>query len=274
MASTVNISPEQMAECWEAFSINRNVKELNEVSFKSYREQLIKDCSDDSVLRKVTEAGAVIARPSLKHKADALPTVTPPAKRLSQQQRNNTTDSNKSPASNQQLPASFSSSDKNRRISLSPGRPVPSSSMGLTPSHHHVHSYAQRQGSGDVVFSYRPESMAGMEIVPATNKAAPKCQVRHQHFDTNVQTPYRRFFTSTADRAQALDRQLLELGQDICERFGLNTADETGDSTDVDPSAIAGLEAVGVPRQVKVTNIGRICNAVRDLDIIAAAVSL
>jgi hypothetical protein len=253
-----------MAECWEAFSINRNVKELNETSFKSYREQLIKNC-DDSVLRKVTDAGAVVSRPSLansKRKADALPTVTPPAKRL--HQRNN--DNDNKTTNNGQLPASFSS-DRNRRISLSPGRPVPSSSS-LTPSNH---SYAQRQGSGDIIFSYQPESSTGFVTASSTDRTSPKCQIQYKHFATNVQAPYRRFFTSIDDRAKALEKHLVDLGVEICSRFGLGQDNTDAADNNEDASAIAGLEAVGIPRQVKVTNIGRICNAVREKDRWCAA---
>ncbi|GKY94280.1 DNA polymerase alpha subunit B [Mayamaea pseudoterrestris] len=259
LASAIAVTPERMAECWEAFSMNRNVKELNESSFKSYREQLIKDC-DDTVLRKVTDVGAVMARPSLKNKADSLPAVTPPAKRL--HQRSSTNNESNKTNSNQQLPSSFSA-EKNRRISLSPGRPLPSASV--TPSNS-SYSYAQRQGSGDIVFSYQPESLASNGLVMNTTtdrRTTPKCLVQYQHFETNVQKPFRHFFTSMDDRAKALDQHLVHLGMEICERFGLGqeSVDESNEETS---TAIAGLEAVGIPRQVKVTNIGRICNAAHE----------
>lgn len=264
LANATGVTPEQMADCWEAFSINRNIKELNETSFKSYREQIIKDC-DDSVLRKMTTPGAVVVRPSLrgsKNKPDALPTVTPPAKRLHQQR--NSIDQHRANMQQQQLSASYSS-DQDRRISLSPSRPVTAAS-NLTPSS--SHTYAHRQGSGDVLFTYRPEMANQMTMTePSGDRSNPRCQLQYEHFSTNVLKPYRHFFTSTEDRAQALDQQIVDLGSDICRRFGLEHANKDSVGDEDHASSVAGLEAVGVPRQVKVTNIGRICNAVSILEL-------
>jgi hypothetical protein len=236
-----------MAECWEAFCMNRNMKELNETSFKSYREQLIKDC-DHAGLRKALDSGAVVARPALgnNNKRDGLPAVTPPAKRLHG-------------ADGLAAAFSSSSSDRNRRISLSPDPPSAASKTTTTPT---SQSYELRKGAGQVVESYRPEACP--ELAAANDKKAPSCQITYKHFETNVQKPYRRLFTTIDDRAQALDKQLVHMGQEISSRFGL------GLETDGDEDcAVAGLEAVGIPRQVKITNVGRICSVVCTSELLA-----
>lgn len=43
LATTHQLNPQQMAECWEAFSLNKKVSELNHHTFQAYRTQLIQD---------------------------------------------------------------------------------------------------------------------------------------------------------------------------------------------------------------------------------------
>ena len=73
LASTLNVKADQMAECWEAFSLNKGVSQLTDHTFQAYRLQLMKDseaCFDNS-----TPRGAVHTR-SVKREASNM--VTPP----------------------------------------------------------------------------------------------------------------------------------------------------------------------------------------------------
>ena len=67
------------------------------------------------------------------------------------------------------------------------------------------------------------------------------------------------------ERAKALDDQLVKMGKIMMERYNIpDGSDESAMDVDAnDDTAIAPLEAVGVPNQDKVCCIGRICNAVR-----------
>ena len=78
MASTLHITPEQMAECWEAYSLNKKVSVLDDHTFASYRTQLIKD-SESTPGATVSSNGAVQSRP-VKRDADSSHLITPPVK--------------------------------------------------------------------------------------------------------------------------------------------------------------------------------------------------
>mmetsp|Transcript_8707 Transcript_8707/g.20850 ORF Transcript_8707/g.20850 Transcript_8707/m.20850 type:complete len:644 (-) Transcript_8707:254-2185(-) len=73
LSSTLNVQPEQMAECWEAFSLNKGVSELTDHTFQAYRLQLIKD--SEASINPTTTPGAVQSR-STKRQASNM--VTPP----------------------------------------------------------------------------------------------------------------------------------------------------------------------------------------------------
>lgn len=244
MATTFRVSPKQMAECWEAFSLNKNLDALNEHSLDSYRAALKKE-TDSSGVMEMT--GAVVSRPALGKRQAAdennLPSVTPPAKRF-----NVTFDGS--------TPSAVDSVASNRRVSLSPAPPG-----SLQDTRPVVAKYNERQGAGKVVVTYNPNKLQAVEAEAAadnsTTTAEPKCTVSTD-LKSNVTKPYRHMFTTMEDRAKALDRHLVDLGEDMVERYGLGKVDEESET------GIAGLEAVGVPRQDKVCCIGRICNAVSD----------
>lgn len=229
--------------------MNRNMKDLNETSFKAFREQLIKDC-DDANLKASLDSGAVVSRPSLtSNKRENLSTVTPPAKRLHGNNSNN--------ASVKQNTLSTLSSDSSRRVSLSPDPPIAPSTNNTPASQ----LYEHRKGAGQVVESYIAEGYTGL-VATNKEKKAPICTIAYDQFETNVKKPYRHLNTTIDDRATALDAQLEEMGETICERFGLGKDEEEGGEGH-EGTGIAGLEAVGRPRQVQVCNVGRICNEVR-----------
>lgn len=144
----------------------------------------------------------------------SLPHVTPPAKRF------------------------HAAEEGPHRVSLSPGPPVE-----LTPSD----KYENRTGAGQVVSTFAAQKLvSAAEVRPLSR---PKCSISYD-FETNRTEAYRCMFTTTEQRASALDRHLEETGNRIVEKYQL------GQTEDVAP-----LEGVGIPRPDEVCCIGRICNA-------------
>lgn len=221
LSASFHISPTQLAESWEAFSLNKDVSELTDRTYQAYRNAVCKNAEVDEA--------AVVSRSAMgKRQTSATPLVTPPAKRLLGR------DTPKSA-----VDAIASSSAK---VSMSPKQVTP------TPN---LPSYEDRKNAGKVLVTLNPHNLDPMdEITSEDNK--PRCVVSSDAFaTTNIQDPYRHMFTTLEERATALDGHLLSLGEDMVEKFEIGK--EGND-------AIAPLEAVGVPRQDKVCCVGRICN--------------
>jgi hypothetical protein len=243
LASTLQVSPKQIAECWEAFSLNKNLTTLNDHNFAGYQLALSKDSDKSSF---AMDTGAVVSRPALGKRqsrsptadGESLPSVTPPSKRF-----NVTFDD--TPVSAVDAVAS------NRRVSLSPAPPGILSQTPIST----LPKYGERKDVGKVVVTFNPNKLEATESTSAI-ASAPKCNVSTD-FVTNVQESYRHMFTPLEERAKVLDQHLVDMGEVMVERYGLGKQDEDNET------GIAGLEAVGVPRQDMVCCIGRVCNAVR-----------
>lgn len=178
---------------------------------------------------------AIISRPGLG-KRHGLPMVTPDAKRL---QHLHPSDDTRNPTSAIDAIAST------RRVSVSPNKALaPHQDPAIQ-----MPSYEERTGVGKVVVAYHPKQALKAEHVPASGK--PRCTISTD-FETNLTKAYRHMFTPLEERARILDDHLMSMGDKIMESL---------DSEDV-----ADIEAVGVPRQEKVTCIGRICNEVSKID--------
>jgi DNA polymerase alpha subunit B N-terminal len=224
LASTLQVTPTQMAECWEAYSLNKNLKQLDEHSFSAFRLQL---CKESDAPLPTAEDGAIVARPNLTKKRDATSVVITPAHKKRQASADESRNSS-----------------GNRRVSLSPNPPLSLQKPASTSS---LAAYSDRQGSGKVVAEYNPSNLQPMESNSALSK--PKCVISND-FPTNVQAPYQHMFTVLDERARILDDQLQEKHDEFCQEYNFGS------------EQIAGLEAVGVPRQDTICCIGRICNAV------------
>lgn len=223
-----------MAESWEAYSLNKNLDILNEHSFTAFRLQLIKD--SDNVSIPLAADGAVVARPSLTKKRDPAENtvvITPTQKNKRQQQHG----------------SKRNESSGNRRISLSPDPPFVT--LNSSTPDLQLPAYSERQGSGKVVADFNPSKVVVTDTTTDTTIRShkPKCVIAND-FPTNVQEPYRHMFTVLDERAARLDEQLQEKYDEFCGVY------------DFGSEQIAGLEAVGVPRQEAVCCIGRICNSV------------
>jgi DNA polymerase alpha subunit B N-terminal len=266
MAASLNVSAKQMAECWEAFSLNRNVQALDTHCFDAFKKQLVKEADQLGVPMPMdtdsgSSNGAILSRPSPKAASSStarLPSVTPPAnKRLVNEHNDN-----------------MDSSFKNRRITLSPSPPT---RKDANNNNSHVQKqqpkYNERTGAGKVMQTFNPSNLEAAAVESTSSRnGGPKCRISYDGFDTNVKSSYRHMNTPLEERAVALDQHLVDLGQAMVERYGLagkevndGEDEQAGGDTSTETAGIASLEAVGVARQEKVCCLGRICNAVRKM---------
>ena len=176
-----------MAECWEAYSLSKNLKELDKHSFKGFRVQLQKE-SDSNTM---DVDGAV--RPVTKRER---PSVITPASNKRQHQGT--------------LDTSGGDSEF-RRISLSPDDPV------VQPKKSDLPAYSERKGSGQVVATFNPKELPEIEAPSISSK--PKCIVSYNEFETNVKEPYRHMFTALEERSRQLERLLVEKHDEFGEIF-------------------------------------------------------
>lgn len=291
MATTMQLSPKQMAECWEAFSLNRNLTELTERWMPSFKNELLKqsDRSTELLLRNnanakplavVTtrhdhdgdESNPTMEGGSNKRDSQGLHMVTPPAKRAWQQhQGTGRPDLLQSTAS--QVP-----SGGRTRVSLSPGPPPRKNAERLDNNGgpaSNSHPYHDRTNRGKVVYTYNPANLEAWTVsetaTSPSSRSIPKCRI-DASFPSNVSEPYRHMFTTLDERALALDHHLVQLGNAIATKYNIVAASDYDNEDDAAAASsdIAPLEAVGVPRQEKVCCLGRICNSVRRVLVRAA----
>jgi hypothetical protein len=234
-----------MAECWEAYSLTKNIKALDSHSFPAFRVKLMKDVDNPVALAALVNDDKNSAVRATAYKCDMSSAVITPA-HLNNKKRPSTTEND------------ASTSSDCRRISLSPSAPVVSfsSTRGTTPSSSASNpTYGERQGSGKVVVTYNPSARTDSPTTIVDGSASGNKKVRQictisTAFHTNVLEPYRHWFTVLDDRSRALDLQLQEHSDIFCAQYNFGS------------DQIAALEAIGIPRQETICCIGRICNAV------------
>ena len=190
LASTHQLSAKRMADCWEAFSLTKNIEQLTSHTFQAYRNELIKDSE-------------VAVAPTAVQTRNAQRMVTPPtAKRQKTDPKPTTTSS------------SSVDSVANNAVS-SPKRPPP---MALP-------KYNDRTRVGQVVASYHAETLPPMKTEASSTRTSPRCQVSTQEFETNVDKPYRYMFTTMEERAAALENHLKRVGNEIIDTYGISNGD-------------------------------------------------
>lgn len=233
ISSSYKVKPNELADCWAAFSLNKNLEKLDVHNYESFRLQIIK--TYEGKYGSVAP-GAVITRPVKRPASENIvASVTPPSKK------------------NAPNVTKTSSNIENRRVSLSPEEKN-SSSMSSTAK---VPQYNDRRDPGQIIYSFNPKLL--QHVVSSNKRSNPKCIISYSDFDTNATEKYRHMFTTMDERALALDKHLEELGDIIVDRFHLGHGlDESNDTI----NDIVPIEAVGVARQDKICCIGRICNAV------------
>ena len=223
LATTLHISHETLVTCWEAFSLTHNVSELTDHTFDAYKAQVFKyaennasaSCSDSTIQSRKTKRqySTHIVTPPVAKRHQGFKLSPPPVEPIVIQKYNS---------------SSLSSFDVTKY-------PPPV-------------KYNQRDKAGEVVFSFNPKGLP--VILPSTVPKKFCCVVTGKEFETNIAEPYRHMFTVTSDRAQALDDQLLRMGEQIITKYGICTGE----------NGIAPLEQVNVPRQETICCVGRICN--------------
>jgi len=264
-----------MADCWEALSLNKNLEALDDQSMGAFRTALAKESNAEVPLDAVS-GGAIVTRPALGNnsnlnnnnnhkKRQVLPAVTPPA---SKQPRL----PNAAATAAAAAASSTASSSSSSRVSLSPAPPV--SLAAANTAARPLPKYEEREGAGQVAVTFDPHQVGKGASVSSLPSTQPLCTVSYD-FPTNVKASYRHMFTTLAERAHALDQQLLKTSRVLMQRYGLvaaavdqkygdeqeeNALDSASNSS---ANGIAPLEAVGIPRQEPICCIGRICNAVR-----------
>jgi hypothetical protein len=216
--------------------------------------------------------GAIVVIPN-KNKRDASLSsnmVTPPTAKRHQGQPSNSAATNMSSSSVDQ-------------VAIQGGSPTSAGTKQSPPSMA-LPKYEERTKVGQVVISYSPSSKA-KSIVPTHEEEEEKKKVRCiiSEIDAgtvgkyNVTKPYRHMFTTMEDRAKALEQHLVERRNVMIEQHGLSTDNSDfskNDSEDNDDQAqhsnciFAPLEEVNVPRQDKLTCIGRICNEVSHWNVL------
>ena len=224
LASTLQMSPDAMATCWEAFSLTKQVSELTTHTFEAYKTQVYKH--SEFTPESASSDGAVQSR-NVKRQASL---VTPPT------------------AKRQVTPSSKGSSSlvdsvaiKNSDSPVASGRPA-------AP----LPKYEERIKAGHTVASFNPKEWPA--IMATTGLSGYHAVIRTDEFaSSNVTEPYRHMFTAISDRAHALENQLKMMGKNLIDKYGISDGE----------NGIAPLEQVNIPRQEAVCCVGRICNEVR-----------
>jgi DNA polymerase alpha subunit B N-terminal len=247
LSESLSVSPMAIGECWEAYSLTKQVKSLDTHSFQAFRSKLVSELDNPVALATVMNDDKNSAvRVTAFNKRDMSSVVITPAHL-----------NKKRPTSS----GSESTSSDYRRISLSPNATrthissQPMAVASLPSSSAPLVTYDGRKGAGTVVVSYNPSSRTMtpsciIEInASGVLRERPKCTIT-TNFPSNVTEPFRHWFTVLDDRAMALDVQLQQHTSILNERYNFGS------------EQIAAVEAIGVPRQDTICCIGRICNAV------------
>eukprot|EP00978_Attheya_sp_CCMP212_P025673 scaffold83048_cov56-Attheya_sp.AAC.3 len=248
LATNQRMSAAELADAWDAHSLNAKVTELNELTFAAYRNALVK-------VSPAEGQGAVQTRPALGKRQTG---TGPSAMLVSPSPTKRSNNNNKDGLS----AVDALVTDDSARVSLSPSSkknviprtPTPKTAPIKLPL------FSERPNVGSVVATYNPHKLPALEKDGTTTRL---CEVEYDQFDTNVMGPYRYMFSPLEDRVKALDDRILEMGQEMQDQFGLKpkeTNNDTNNNDDNHGDEVAPMQAVGVPGQDGVCCIGRICN--------------
>ncbi len=232
LASTLQLSPEAMATCWEAFSLTNKVSELTSYTFDAYKTQLHKHSEIASPL--MTGKGAIQSRNAKRQFSTHM--VTPPTTKRHQTHNN------------KESTFSFVSvAIQATNVPLS----TPEDEAAAIP----VVKYDERTKAGQVAASFNPKEWPAISFkLPGTKH---RCVIDSQDFSygANITENYRHMFTVSEDRAYALEKHLRRVGKEIIDKYGIGNGE----------NGVAPLEQLIVPRQDAVCCIGRICNEASEI---------
>jgi hypothetical protein len=237
LVKTFRIKPKELVECWEAYSLNKNVAKLDMASYENFRKHLIKErnINDD----RMDVDGAIFTRPKRQTESSAA-VITPSSSKRQYSSANR--------QQQQRADGGDRSLLDRSRVSLSPESPLLDEEETTKKP-----AFSERKDSGKVVAAFNPKNLPvpTPQSVGTATTAVARCSVDYERYDTNVKKPYRHMFTTLEERSRQLDAMIQEKQELYSERY------------DFGSETFAELEAVGIPRQEPVCCIGRICNAVR-----------
>jgi len=263
LASTLNLTPEIMAEVWEAHSMNKqNLTELTMHQFEDFKNELIKASliATTPVVsnneRDTIPRGATIV--SRKREVSPATMVTP----ISSSKRQKQPSSGTATSSIDMLAAEGNNIPS----------PVRSSSITATTSaiKATLPKYEERTKVGHVMVSY-PSNYHDEKVTDLSNEGHRRCVLTTKCLGNdneegkgddvtryNITESYRHMFTTLEDRANALERRLIHMKNAIIEDIESERRDKDKKQTNNDVEAF--FEEVNVPRQHPSTCVGRICN--------------
>ena len=241
-----------MSDCWEAYSLNKNVTELTNHTFESFRTQLCASSGGNN-----NNVGVIQTRPVKREKPSPM-MITPPHS------------SNKRAKAASSIVGTHNKSSVDAIASKNPATTSPervgSSSQTekkpiVFPTN--VANYEERKDAGTVVTTFGNAIKDAAATSGGGGTARRHVTISTQEFEgTNVQKPYRFMFSTIPDRAQALEKHLTSVSENLIEKYGISNeggGNDAGGSNQI----TSPLEQVNIPRQDVVCCIGRICNEVR-----------
>ncbi|KAL3906563.1 MAG: hypothetical protein SGILL_009220, partial [Bacillariaceae sp.] len=278
LASTLHLTPETMAEVWEAYSLNKqNLTELTMHSFEAYKNELVKVSSVTPASEGITSStkGAVVVNAN-KHKRDAASAAMVTPVSTAKRHQGNKDASDKNNSSVDQVAIQGAAGSPNVAAAKKPTIVLP--------------KYQERTKVGQVVVSY-PAGKTSISKTSPTTSGRSRCVVsakadadsKGDVGHSNITKPYRHMFTTLEDRATALEKLLVDRKEAMVEQHGLsatqqqsnedNNNNATAETEDA-KGVFAPLEEVNVPRQEKMTCIGRVCNEAHQGKLNASSVVL
>eukprot|EP00533_Pseudo-nitzschia_delicatissima_P005290 CAMPEP_0116092796 /NCGR_PEP_ID=MMETSP0327-20121206/8234_1 /TAXON_ID=44447 /ORGANISM="Pseudo-nitzschia delicatissima, Strain B596" /LENGTH=713 /DNA_ID=CAMNT_0003584247 /DNA_START=54 /DNA_END=2195 /DNA_ORIENTATION=+ len=258
LASTLQLTPETMAEVWEAHSLNKqNLTELTMHQFEAYKNVLIQASNTvptpdvPQSLGNNNRGAAMVSRK--REPAATMVTPNSSSKRQKQPSPDIPTSSVDQVASKgNAVPSPVRSSKTSGTSSAVKKAPV------------NLPKYEDRTKVGHVVVSY-PAGHISEDNVNASDSKQRRCVLTTNCVENdddddvtryNIKEPYRHMFTTLEDRANALEGHLVRTKTAIVE----DLEKEQTNKSKVGDEVEASFEEVNVPRQHPSTCVGRICN--------------
>ena len=236
LSTQLRLSPNQLAEAWEAHSVTKNVSVLDDVSFAAYRSSLAGLAGDNN--------NRVVGTSFAKRKASPS-SVTPTP--------------NKSKVKREQLATPSSSSST----------PTTAGSKNILITPTKTPTYQERTSRGEVVSTYNPHGLptAAASRLSSDDDGHIAASIQYHPSSSHPTKSYRHMFTPLEARAQVLEERLTMMSDKFQEAHSesdeVAVKQENALYADAADSSI--WAPVGIPKQNTVRCVGRICNEVRFL---------
>lgn len=289
LSASLRISPAELAEAWEAHSLNKNVGVLDDASFGGYRNALaakhgggggakaaknVAVMSGTGLGKRSAPGGRVTPSPAAKRPngtADA-PATAETARKGSRDGLSAVdgiaTPSGRRSASPSKAPGAATPGSASAASVITPPKPA-------APAPPRAIRYADRTNAGQVVASYNPnglpsaaELLAGASEEERARVAAHRAAAIAIHpAATHPRGTFRHMFAPLERRSGALEDRLNDMSDAICAAYRIKSEEEEMvdcmDGVKDEGGEFSNWTPVGIPKQGKVLCVGRICNEVR-----------